>query len=232
MKFVSKYAAVALLTFSGLALAAPANAVPTLRLTTPSAASPIIVEDGSINDSNSVAGVVAFAGPIGDFALTSSVGLTKPTLGSPTKPSIDLLSVQLSSAIASASIEVAFSDTDFNTPGPTITLPSLIGGTTNGTIRYQTFASLTNTVFATDILISDSGVMGPGAFAFTDLATIALQGTYSLTTIVTVTHGANLVNSSFNATVEISEPALISLASLSGLLFIAGYGARRRQRRR
>jgi hypothetical protein len=127
---------------------------------------------------------------------------------------------------------VAFSDTDFVTPGPSITLPSLIGGTTNGTIRYQTFASLSNAVFATDILISDSGVLGPGAFAFTDFATIAMQGTYSLTTIVTVTHGASLVNSSFNATVEISEPALISLTTLSGLLFIAGFSAQRRQRRR
>lgn len=232
MKMFSKFAATMLLTLTGAAIAMPANAVPTLRLSTPSAASDIIVEDGSINDANANAGVVSFSGPIGDFALTSTVGLTKPTLGTPGQPSMDLLSVQLSSAISTATIEVAFSDTDFVTAGPTISLPSLIGGTTNGTIRYQTFASLSNQVFATDILISDSGVLGPGAFAFTDLATIALQGTYSLTTIVTVTHGASLVNSSFNATVEISEPALISLTTLSGLMFIAGYGARRRQRRR
>lgn len=230
MKFLSKYAAAALLTLTGAAMAMPANAVPTLRLT--QGVNVVTVEDGDANDANAAAGVVSYAGPIGDFLLTSSVGLTKPTLGSPTQPSIDLLSVQLSSAISTASIQVAFSDTDFITPGPTISLPSLIGGTTNGTIRYQTFASLTNDVFATDILISDSGVLGPGAFAFTDLATIALQGTYSLTTIVSVTHGASLVNSSFNATVEISEPALISLTTLSGLMFIAGYGARRRQRRR
>jgi len=59
-----------------------------------------------------------------------------------------------------------------------------------------------------------------------------MQGDYSLTTIVTVTHGASSINSSFNATVEISEPALISLTTLSGLLFIAGFSAQRRQRRR
>jgi hypothetical protein len=230
MNMFSKYAAAALLTLTSAAIAMPANAVPTLRLT--QGANVITVQDNDTNDSNSGAGVVSYTGPIGDFALTSSIGLTKPILGTPSQPSIDLLSIQLSSAIATATIQVAFSDTDFVTPGPSITLPSLIGGTTNGTIRYQTFASLSNAVFATDILISDSGVLGPAAFAFTDFATIAMQGTYSLTTIVTVTHGASLVNSSFNATVEISEPALISLTTLSGLLFIAGFSAQRRQRRR
>jgi hypothetical protein len=230
MNLISKYAAAALLTLTGVAIAMPAKAIPTLRLT--QNANVILVEDNDANDVNSLAGVVSFAGPVGDYLLTSSVGITKPTLGTANQPSIDLLSVQLSSSVASSVIEVAFSDTDFSTAGPSISLPSLIGGTTNGTIRYQTFASLTNTAFATDILISDSGVLGSGAFAFTDYATIALQGLYSLTTIVTVTHGANLVNSSFNATVEISEPALISMTTLSGLLFIAGFGANRRQRRR
>jgi hypothetical protein len=109
----------------------------------------------------------------------------------------------------------------------------LIGGTTNGTIRYQTFASLSNALFATDILISDSGVLGPGAFSFTDFANIALAGTYSLTSVVTITHSVSVTNSSFNATVEIGEPGLISMISmisLSGLLFAAGISARRRQK--
>ena len=230
MNMFSKYAAAALLALTGAAIAMPANAVPTLRLT--QGANIVTVADNSLNDSSALPGVVSFSGPVGNFPVTFSTGLTKPTLGSAAHPSIDLLSVQVSSPFSNAVIEIAFSDTDFNSPGPTITLPSLIGGTTTGSIRYQTFASLSNSLFSTDILISDSGVMGSGAFSFTDYATIALQGDYSLTTIVTVTHGASSVNSSFNATVEISEPALISLTTLSGLLFIAGISARRRQRRR
>ena len=230
MKCFSKYAAAALLVLTSAGLAMPANAIPTLRLT--QGTNVVIVEDNDANDVNNLDGAVAYAGPVGDYSLTSSIGLTKPILGTPSQPSIDLLSIQLSSSSASSIIEVAFTDTGFSNAGPTITLPSLIGGTTNGSIRYQTFASLTNTAFATDILISDSGVLGSGAFAFTDYATIALQGLYSLTTVVTVTHGANLVNSSFNATVVISEPAQISMTTLSGVLFIAGFGAHRRQRRR
>jgi hypothetical protein len=34
------------------------------------------VQDNDTNDSNSGAGVVSYTGPIGDFALTSSIGLT------------------------------------------------------------------------------------------------------------------------------------------------------------
>ena len=81
-------------------------------------------------------------------------------------------------------------------------------------------------------MISDSGVLGPGAFSFSDFASIALSGTYSLTSVVTITHSASVTNSSFNATVEIPEPGLISMISLSGLLFVAGFGAQRRQRKR
>jgi hypothetical protein len=49
--------------------------------------------------------------------------------------------------------------------------------------------------------------------------------------VITITHGASVVNSSFNATVEIAEPGLISMITLSGLLFAAGIGTRRRQKR-
>ena len=226
----SKYAVAAMLTLTGAAISMPANAVPTLRLT--QRANIVTVADNSLNDSSTLPRVVSFAGPVGNFPVTTSTGLTKPILGSAAHPSIDVLSAQVSSPFSNAVIEIAFSDTDFSSPGPTITLPSLIGRTTTGSIRHQTFASLSNSLFSTDILISDSGVMGPGGFLLSDYATIAMQGDYSLTTIVTVTHGASSINSSFNATVEISEPTLISLTTLSGLLFIAGFSAQRRQRRR
>lgn len=243
MKIMSKYAAAALLTLTGFAIAMPANAVPSIRIT--QGTNVLVVEDGDANDRANLpapfpgAGIVDYFGVVGDFLVDVS-GYTKPVLGSAARPSLDFLSAQFSSSVGGSSIMVEFSDTDFITDGPTVTLPSLIGGTTNGTVRYQTFASETNDLFATDILISDSGAL-TGAFSFDDYATIALQGNYSLTTIVTVEHGPSpitevgslgLVNSSFNATVAISEPALISLTTLSGLLFIAGYGARRRQRRR
>ena len=223
----SKYAVAAMLTLTGAAISMPATAVPTLRLT--QRANIVTVADNSLNDSSTLPRVVSFAGPVGNFPVTTSTGLTKPILGSAAHPSIDVLSAQVSSPFSNAVIEIAFSDTDFSSPGPTITLPSLIGRATTESIRHQTFASLSNSLFSTDILISDSGVMGPGGFLLSDYATIAIQRDYSLTTIVT---GASSINSSFNATVEISEPALISLTTLSGLLFIAGFSAQRRQRRR
>ena len=163
------------------------------------------------------------------FRVPIALGVTKPILGSVIEPSVDLVSLQVGGG---SSIQIEFSETDFFSNGTVVDLPSLIGGTTNGTIRYQTFASLSNDLFAADILISDSGVLGPGAFSFSDFASIALSGTYSLTSVVTITHSASVTNSSFNATVEIPEPGLISMISLSGLLFVAGFGAQRRQRKR
>lgn len=243
MNKFGNFAAAALLALSGLSFALPAEAVPSIRIT--QGTNVLVVEDGDANDRAQLpppfgldAGVVDFLGVVGNFAVDVT-GYTKPFIGTSSNPSLDFLSAQFSSSVGGSSITVEFSDTDFTTGGPAVTLPSRIGGTTNGTLRYQTFASLDNDLFAQDILISDSGVL-TGAFSFEDMATIALQGDYSLTTVITVDHGPSpvveggglgVVNSSFNATVEISEPALISLISLSGLMFIGGYANRRRQRR-
>ena len=212
---------------SGIALALPAHAIPSLRLTQGS--NIVTISDNGAGDANTDLGAVAFSGSIGSFYVPIALGVTKPILGSVIEPSVDLVSLQVGGG---SSIQIEFSETDFFSNGTVVDLPSLIGGTTNGTIRYQTFASLSNDLFAADILISDSGVLGPGAFSFSDFASIALSGTYSLTSVVTITHSASVTNSSFNATVEIPEPGLISMISLSGLLFVAGFGAQRRQRKR
>lgn len=245
MNKIVNFTAAALLTVWGLSFALPAEAVPSIRIT--QASNVLVIADGDANDGADGslpppfgfdAGVVEYVGVVGNF-LVDVTGYTKPFIGSPSRPSLDFLSAQFSSSVGGSSVTVEFSDTDFVTGGPEVTLPSKIGGTTNGTLRYQTFASLSNDLFAQDILISDSGVL-TGAFSFSDMATIALQGSYSLTTVITVDHGPSpsteggglgLVNSSFNATVEISEPALVSLTTLSGLLFIAGFANSRRQRR-
>tara|TARA_R110000868_G_scaffold39376_4_gene137119 strand:- start:37127 stop:37810 length:684 start_codon:yes stop_codon:yes gene_type:complete len=227
MNKIGKFAAAALLTVSGIALALPAHAIPSLRLTQGS--NIVTISDNGAGDANTDLGAVAFSGSIGSFYVPIALGVTKPILGSVIEPSVDLVSLQVGGG---SSIQIEFSETDFFSNGTVVDLPSLIGGTTNGTIRYQTFASLSNDLFAADILISDSGVLGPGAFSFSDFASIALSGTYSLTSVVTITHSASVTNSSFNATVEIPEPGLISMISLSGLLFVAGFGAQRRQRKR
>ena len=191
----------------------------------------MIVEDNGVGDVSNVLGSVAYSGNVDSYFVPFATRLTEPILGSNVSPSVDLASIQVGGGANNSSIVIEFSDTDFFASGPTIDLPSLIGGTTNGTIQYQTFGSLSNDLFETDILIFDSGFPGPRAFSFTDFATIALAGTYSLTAVVTITHDAAVTNSSFNATIEISEPVLIPLTTLSGLLFIAGFAARRRQRR-
>ena len=233
MKTISKYAASVLVALTGLAVALPANALPTLRITQDSNVQ--TVADNGVGDFVPINGLVFYLGTVGTYDINVSA-YTKPYIGTAQSPSIDILSAQFSTSNAASEVVIEFSETDFNNISQAISLPSSIGGTTNGTVRYQTYASASNSLFARDILLADSGTMSGSfgdSFAFDDYASIALNGDYSLTTVMTINHGnGTRINSSFNATVEIPEPALISLTTLSGLMFIAGLSARRRQRRR
>ncbi len=233
MKTISKYAASFLVALTGLTVALPANALPTLRIT--QGTNVQTVTDNGAGDFVPIDGFVFFLGTVGTYDVNVSA-YTKPYIGTAQSPNIDVLSAQFSTSGAASEVVIEFSETDFNNTAQTITLPSSIGGTTSGSVRYQTYASASNALFARDILLADSGTMMGSlgdSFSFDAYASFALNGDYSLTTVMTINHGnGTRINSSFNATVEIPEPALISLTTLSGLMFIAGLSARRRQRRR
>ncbi len=214
-------------TLSAFCLTVPANAVPTLRIT--EGANIITVTDNGAGDINPFIGAVVFSGTVGNFIVNTVSGVTKPILGSSASPLLDLNSLNIN-GLSASQITLEFSENNFTAPGPTLDLPSLIGGSTVGTLQYQTFASLTNTEFARDILIADSGVL-TGGFLFQELATIAISGSFSLTTVVTITHGAQFSNSSFNAILEISEPALAPPIVIGILVLSANMALRRRKRR-
>jgi len=221
-----KLAVGALAALSGMLLALPANAIPTLRIT--EGANIVTVTDNGTGDINPFLGAVVFSGTVGNFIVNTVSGATKPILGSSTSPLLDLNSLNINGT-AGSQIILEFSENDFTTSGQTLDLPSLVGGTTVGTLRYQTFASLTNIEFARDILIADSGIM-QGGFLFNAVATAALSGSYSLTTVVTITHSAQFSNSSFNAILEISEPAFAPPIVIGVLVLSANMASRRRKR--
>jgi hypothetical protein len=96
-------------------------------------------------------------------------------------------------------------------------------------LQFETFGSLSNTLFATDIMIADSGALA-GPFLFDELSTEALTGTFSLTTRVTITHTSGFQNSSFNSVLEVPEPSVAASLVLGTLLIGANILARRRRR--
>lgn len=223
---VRKTAIIAFVAMAGIFLTATANAVPSLRLT--QGANIVTVTDNGAGDINSDSGVVVFSGGVGDFIVNTTTGVTKPLLGSSSSPILDLNSINVNGA-SSGTIILEFSETGFTNVNATLDMLSVNGGTTAGTLQFETFGSLSNTLFATDIMIADSGALA-GPFLFDELSTEALTGTFSLTTRGTITHTSGFQNSSFNSVLEVPEPSVAASLVLGTLLIGANILARRRRR--
>ncbi len=233
MNRIKKHLLIGLAALAASAVSVPAHAVPQLRLS--DGINTVTVTDGGAGDINPLAGVVVFNGAIGDFSVNVTTGITKPLLGSPTDPVLDLNSIDVTGA-AGGILTNEFTETDFLSGGPTVNFSTEIGGVTADTVQFEHFASAANTGFARDIALFDSGAL-TGGFVFVDVGAEALTGPYSLTTVATITHAAGGQNSSFNSvlesgfkpTTDIPEPALAPSLVIGGLLMAGRAFSRRRQ---
>jgi hypothetical protein len=198
-----------------------ANAIPVLRLTT-SAGATATVTDGGVGDANSQAGVVVFMNPLSDWFVNVTTGLSKPTLGSPSLPELDLNSVNVSS-FAGGWLDIELTDTDF-TPKVADIFLSAIGGTTSGSVSYKTYFDSSNAAFGKATELTSFAGGGP-AFASSATSILSSATPYSLTLLVRVTH-ASLQASSFDATLKVPEPGTLLLLG-AGFLALA---VARRQR--
>jgi hypothetical protein len=204
-----------------------ASAVPMLRLETEGAT--VTIGDGSAGDATAAGdGVVLFLGGLGNWFLNVAAGISKPALGSADAPELDLNSLNLSSSGAATTVNVWLTDTDFTAKSAAVGLVAAIGGTTSGTISYRTFYDSSNTAFGTANEITSVGPLGGLAFASTASDFFSSATSYSLTLLVSITHGAggsgNKV-SSFDAAVKVPEPS--SLLLLGAGLLAVGFAVRR-----
>jgi hypothetical protein len=214
------------LTVAVIALAAAPNAqaIPTIRLF--DGTTTITVADGSGGDSTAAIGAVTFNGAIGAWIVNVSTGVTKPLLGSATKPDMDLNSVNVSGG-AGGTLTILFSDDGF---GPTLGNSfAQIGGTINNaagsTLAYTTFASASNALFAlTTPLTSQSFVSG--AFSGSTFGSaVPITSPYSLTQKVVIRH-AGAGASSFNASLTVPDGG--TTASMLGFALMGIAGLRRK----
>lgn len=207
----------------GIAMAMPAQATLSLRLT--SGGSMATVVDGDAD------GVVVFNGGLGgtNWTVNVTTGISKPTLGSATAAVMDLNSVNVSST-GGGSIMLELTDTDFMTSSPS-SFQMEIGGTTRGSLTYSAYLDAGNGAFVQGTLIDTLGPFAPVAFSgsangggpfFQALP-------YSLTQIVNITHTAAGQVSSFNAELRaVPEPGSLALFGMS--IFGFGLALRRRLR--
>jgi hypothetical protein len=169
-------------------------------------------------------GKITFDGALTTFTTNVSTGLSKPILdGSPTL--IDLNSVNVSNSAGTLVIEL--SDTDFT--NATGYLSSAVGGTTNGTITYETFVDPANgDPFAATQLAFDTtsaAFFSTGSKVLIDLTS---GDPYSVGIRVTIEHGAGKKVSSFDSEIRIPEPG--SLGLLGTGLILAGLLMRGRRK--
>jgi len=182
------------------------QATPILNLS--SGSTSISVADGSADDANPLAGVITYIGNVGSsWYLNVATGILG---GTASTPSLDLNSVD-ATGLAGGTLTITLSN-QFAGPFTAGSVNSMVGGTTAGTVNFQTL--LDNVAFST------LGTFGPGAFSgATTSGFSSFSGLLALQ--ATISHSGAGVTS-FNESAQVPEPGVMILFG-SGLLALVGF---------
>ena len=121
----------------------------------------LMLDDGAGNTATVIDGdadgVVVFNGALGAsvWAINVSTGISKPVLGTSTMPNMDLNSVNVTT-FGAGNLTVKVSDNNFIGTSPA-SAPGFkfdLGGTTNGTVSANAYASASNVLFAQTEIIN------------------------------------------------------------------------------
>ena len=206
-----------------IGLVGNATAVPTLYLS--DGVTSVTIADGSILDSSPQVGVVTYNGGVGlNWTLNVTTGISKPILGSPKQPWMDLNSVNATSKGA-GTMTIMFSDNNFGPSSGKLT--SKIGGTTQGKVTMKTYADAGNGIFALTTPLTSQGPLGSGAFASTASCSFSGGLPFSLTEVATITHTRRAITS-FNEELRVPDAGLTVALLGSSLIGLAAFARTRK----
>ena len=194
-------------------------ALPPASLTLFDGINTIFVADGSGFDSNPTLGAITFNGVIGIWDINVSTGLTKPIIGSPSDPQMDLNSIDHSTG--PGFLKITFVDYGFTATSGSVVAD--IGGTqANGNARFRVFQDMN--------LLTDSGTLTGTPYTSSRSAPLSGLSPYSLTEEVVINHTA-AGTTSWDAALSVTPvPEGDAIFAMAGLAIVTGaYALRRRK---